>query len=62
MSEVALTSTEHEKIHVEKPMDIQMSFIENSIEDFKEVLKENDKEEIYKIMENKVPTYKRKKD
>ncbi|KOF55966.1 MULTISPECIES: polysaccharide biosynthesis protein [Clostridium] len=61
MSEVALTSTEHEKIHVEKPMDIDMNFIESSIEDFKEVLKENNKEKIYEIMAEKVPTYKRKK-
>lgn len=61
MNEVALTSTEHDKIHVEKPMDIKMSFIEESIEEFKSVLKSNDKEEIYKIMAEKVPTYKRKK-
>lgn len=61
MNEVALTSTEHEKIHVEKPMNIDMSFIEKSINDFKDVLKENDKEKIYKVMAEKVPTYKRKK-
>ncbi|MFL0251719.1 polysaccharide biosynthesis protein [Clostridium neuense] len=61
MSEVALTSTEHKKIHVEKPMDVDMKFIESSIEDFKEVLKENDKEKIYELMAEKVPTYKRKK-
>lgn len=61
MNEVALTSTEHEKIHVEKPMNVEMSFIEKSINDFKETLKENDKEKIYKVMAEKVPTYTRKK-
>lgn len=61
MNEVALTSTEHEKIHVEKPMNVDMNFIEESINEFKETLKENDKEKIYKVMAEKVPTYTRKK-
>lgn len=61
MNEVALTSTEHDKIHVEKPMDIKMDFVENSIEEFRETLKLKDREAIYKLMEEKVPTFKRKK-
>ena len=59
MSEVALTSTEHDKIFVEKPMEYDMNYIENSIEQFREVAR-GDKEEIFKLMEEKVTTYKRK--
>jgi FlaA1/EpsC-like NDP-sugar epimerase len=60
MDEVALTSTEHDKIFVEKPNQIGIDFVKKSIEEFKDVLN-NDKEEIFKLMEKKVPTYKRKK-
>jgi len=60
MDEVALTSTEHEKIFVEKPMDIDINFVQDSIKEFKEVLN-GDKEAIFKLMEVKVPTYKRTK-
>ena len=61
MDEVALTSTEHNKIFVEKPMDIDVDFVCNSIEEFKQVIGE-DKESIIKLLEEKVPTYQRKKD
>jgi len=61
MDEVALTSTEHNKIFVEKPMDIDVDFVCNSIEEFKRVIGE-DKESIIKLLEEKVPTYQRKKD
>ncbi|QXE18507.1 nucleoside-diphosphate sugar epimerase/dehydratase [Clostridium sp. 001] len=60
MNEVALTSTEHDKIFVEKPGKIDMTFVEESIKQFREVVNE-DKEEIIKLIEEKVPTYKRKK-
>lgn len=60
MNEVALTSTEHDKIFVEKPVKIDMNFVEESIKQFKKVVNE-DKEEIIKLIEEKVPTYKRKK-
>ncbi|WMJ81174.1 nucleoside-diphosphate sugar epimerase/dehydratase [Clostridium sp. MB40-C1] len=60
MDEIALTSTEHEKIFVEKPMDFDLQYIENSISEFKKVVNK-DKEEVFKLMEEKVPTYKRKK-
>ncbi|MCI1967829.1 polysaccharide biosynthesis protein [Clostridium luticellarii] len=60
MNEVALTSTEHDKIFVEKPNKIDINFVEKSIEDFKKVVN-GDKEQIIKLIEEKVPTYKRKK-
>ena len=60
MNEIALTSTEHDKIFVEKPNKIDMNFIEKSIDEFKEVL-DQDREQIIQIIEKKVPTYKRKK-
>ncbi len=60
MNEVALTSTEHDKIFVEKPNFIDMDFVEKSIEEFNNVAY-MDRENIFKLMEEKVPTYKRKK-
>jgi len=59
MDEVALTSTEHEKIFVEKPMGFDVDYVEKSIEEFKNVI-ENDREDIIELLEEKVPTYKRK--
>ncbi|MCY6370515.1 polysaccharide biosynthesis protein [Clostridium ganghwense] len=61
MDEIALTSTEHEKIFVEKPMDFDIEYIEKSISEFKKVIYKDDEEGIFKLMEEKVPTYKRKK-
>lgn len=60
MDEVALTSTEHDKIFVEKPNNIDLEFVEKSIDQFKNVASMG-KEEIFKLVEEKVPTYKRKK-
>lgn len=60
MDEVALTSTEHKKIFVEKPMDYDIGYLEESIEEFSRVIDKED-EEIFRLMELKVPTYKRKK-
>lgn len=59
MDEVALTSTEHKKIFVEKPNKIDIKFVEKCIEEFRTVSQMN-KEDIFKLMEEKVPTYKRK--
>ncbi|MGY0372545.1 polysaccharide biosynthesis protein [Clostridium sp. JNZ J1-5] len=59
MDEVALTSTEHEKIFVEKPMEFDMNYVDQAIGEFKEVIYK-DKEDIIKLLEEKVPTYKRK--
>lgn len=59
MDELALTSTEHEKIFVEKPIENDVNFVKKSIEQFKSIVyKENDS--IFKLMEEKVPTYIRK--
>ncbi len=60
MNEIALTSTEHDKIFVEKPIENDIEFVEKSIEEFKKVVY-NDKDEIFKLIEKKVPTYMRKK-
>ncbi|NMM61123.1 polysaccharide biosynthesis protein [Clostridium sp. P21] len=59
MNEVALTSTEHDKIFVDKPIGEDMKFIEESIDQFSNVAY-MDKESIIKLVEEKVPTYKRK--
>jgi FlaA1/EpsC-like NDP-sugar epimerase len=60
MDEIALTSTEHNKIFVEKPNEIDIKFVEKSIEEFKNVTNMS-KEEILNLVEKKVPTYVRKK-
>lgn len=60
MDEIALTSTEHNKIFVEKPNEIDINFVEKSIEEFRNVTKMS-KEEIFELVEKKVPTYIRKR-
>ena len=60
MDEIALTSTEHKKIFVEKPMDYDMSSLEESLSEFEGIISKSD-EEIFQLMERKVSTYKRKK-
>jgi len=59
MNEIALTSTEHDKIYIEKPAGNSIEFVEESIKEFKDVVYK-DNEEIFKLMEKKVPTYTRK--
>ena len=59
MDEIALTSTSHNKIFVEKPIGDDIDFIEKSIEEFRNVV-DRDKEAIFALMEEKVHTYKRK--
>lgn len=56
MDEIALTSTEHKKIFVEKPIEYNIDFIKDSIEEFRNVINKND-EEIFKLVQKKVPTY-----
>lgn len=60
MNEVALTSTEHDKIFVEKPNYVDIKFVEESVEQFRNVAY-MDREDIFKLIAEKVPTYKRKK-
>lgn len=59
-SELALTDTRNKKIFVEEPQEYNIKFVEDSIEDFKQVLS-RDKNSMFEMMEKKVPTYKRKK-
>ncbi|WP_027626889.1 polysaccharide biosynthesis protein [Clostridium lundense] len=59
MNEIALTSTDHDKIYIEKPADNSIEFVEKSINEFREVIYK-DKEEIFKLIQKKVPTYTRK--
>lgn len=60
MDEVALTSTEHDKIFVEKPTDQSIDFVKESIEEFRNITDKTD-EDVFKLMEKKVTTYHRKK-
>ena len=59
MDERALTSTEHEKIFVEKPKDASREFIESSIEEFKQI-NDGEYDKVISLLQKKVPTYKRK--
>jgi FlaA1/EpsC-like NDP-sugar epimerase len=57
MSEIALTTANHNKIFIEKPMKYEFDFIKKSISDFERVIHE-DKEKIYELLQKVVPTYK----
>lgn len=58
MDEIALTSTEHKKIFVEKPKDCDLDFIEKSISEFRS-LEGKSYNDIIELLQKKVPTYKR---
>ncbi|WP_138207267.1 polysaccharide biosynthesis protein, partial [Haloimpatiens lingqiaonensis] len=61
MDEVALTSTKHNKIFVEKPMELDLNSLEKDIDEFRDVVKDNvENDEVFKVMEKKVCTYSRK--
>lgn len=60
MDEVALTSTDHKKIFVEKPTNYDIDYLNSSIEEFKQVIYKED-EEVYTLMQEKVPTYTRQR-
>jgi len=60
MDEIALTTTNHNKIYIEKPIGNEIDFIEKSISEFKNVVGKS-KEAVFDLMEEKVLTYKRKK-
>lgn len=61
MDEIALTSTEHKKIFIEKPQELDLKYIENSINEFKEIVYD-DEEKVFELMKKKVTTYRREKD
>ena len=61
MNEEGLETTEHEKIHVAEPLNIDMNQLEAKLECLRQVLKEYDNEDIVKIrevMKKIVPTFK----
>lgn len=60
MSEEGLTETKHEKIHITKPMDINMDMIDKKLDELNKLLENSNnesKEEIKKVMKEVVPTY-----
>lgn len=63
MSEEGLTQTEHDKIHVAKPMDIDMTMIEDKLKKLRillETANNEDKEKIKNTIKQIVPTFKDK--
>lgn len=61
MSEEGLTQTEHDKIHVAKPMNIDMNMIEDKLKELDNLLQHcnnEQKDEIKKVIKEVVPTYK----
>ena len=64
MSEEGLTQTEHDKIHVAKPMNIDMNMIENKLKELNNLLQRcnnEQKNEIKKVIKEVVPTYQENK-
>ncbi len=60
MEEEGLTQTEHDKIHIAKPMDIDMERVENKLKELEGLLQHcnnEQKEEIKRVMKEVVPTY-----
>lgn len=63
MAEEGLTETKHDKIHVAKPSDINMTMINKKLKVLKQLVNTNDnekKDEIKKVIKEVVPTYKEK--
>lgn len=64
MSEEGLTQTEHDKIHVAKPMKIDMDKIQNKLKELNGLLQHcnnKQKDEIKKVIKDVVPTYREPK-
>ncbi|MFX0548039.1 polysaccharide biosynthesis protein [Hathewaya histolytica] len=61
MDEKALESTEHKKIFIEQPREFDIKEIESNIEELLQTVKSGNPENIFSKMEEKVPTYRRKK-
>ena len=60
MAEEGLTQTQHDKIHIAKPMNIDMDMIENKLEKLRVLLKtanNDDKERIKDTIKQIVPTF-----
>ena len=63
MAEEGLTETKHDKIHVAKPSDINMTMINKKLKTLKQLVNTNDnekKDEIKKVIKEVVPTYREK--
>lgn len=61
MDEIALTSTKHNKIFVEKPMNLDLGSLKKDIDEFREGVKDNvENDDVFRLMEKKVCTYRRK--
>ena len=63
MAEEGLTETKHDKIHVAKPSDINMTMINKKLKTLRQLVNTNDnekKDEIKKVIKEVVPTYKEK--
>ena len=63
MAEEGLTETKHDKIHVAKPSDINMTMINKKLKVLKQLVNTNDnekKDEIKKVIKEVVPTYREK--
>ena len=61
MTEEGLQATKHDKIHITKPMNINMQIVEDKLEKLKELIESSSNEEHEKIkdtMKELVPTYK----
>lgn len=64
MSEEGLTQTEHDKIHIAKPMDIDMNMIGEKLQELNNLLQHcnnEQKDEIKKVIKQVVPTFKENK-
>ncbi len=65
MAEEGLTETKHDKIHVAKPSEINMKDIKHKLSELNKLLDSatnEQKDEIKKVMQEIVPTYKEKKE
>ena len=65
MSEEGLTQTEHDKIHMAKPMKIDMDKIQNKLKELNGLLQHcnnKQKDEIKKVIKDVVPTYREPKE
>ena len=63
MAEEGLTETKHDKIHVAKPSDINMTMINKKLKVLKQLVNTNDnekKDEIKKVIKEVVPTFREK--
>ncbi len=64
MAEEGLTQTKHDKIHVAKPIDIDITMVNNKLAELRKLVQDcnnEQKDEIKRVMREVVPTYKENK-